>query len=68
MHQLDDHGVAEVHQLEPGDVGATVHEALEVDVLKALQAQPDMEAKSETVHHISDARVIDRLNNDQPIN
>lgn len=37
LHQLDDHGVAEVDQLEARDVGAAVHEALQVDVLKTLQ-------------------------------
>lgn len=36
LHQFDDHGVAEVDQLEACDVGAAVHEALQVDVLETL--------------------------------
>jgi hypothetical protein len=36
LHQLDDHGVAEVHQLESRHVGPAVHETLQVNVLKAL--------------------------------
>lgn len=39
LHQFDDHGVAEVNQLETRDVGSTVHEALQVDVLKTLQGR-----------------------------
>lgn len=39
LHQLDDHGVAEVDQLEARDVGAAVHEALQVDVLETLQGK-----------------------------
>lgn len=43
LHQLDDHGVAEVDQLEACDVGAAVHEALQVDVFKTLQGQRERE-------------------------
>lgn len=39
LHQFDDHGVAEVDQLEACDVGSTMHEALQVDVLKTLQGE-----------------------------
>lgn len=36
LHQFDDHGVAEVNQLEARHVGSSVHEAFQVDVLKTL--------------------------------
>lgn len=39
LHQFDDHGVAEVDQLEACNVGSTMHEALQVDVLKTLEEQ-----------------------------
>lgn len=39
LHQFDDHGVAEVDQLETCDVGSAVHEALQVDVLKTLRGR-----------------------------
>lgn len=43
LHQLDDHGVAKVYQLEARDVCSTVHEALQVDVLKTLQGNKGTE-------------------------
>lgn len=41
LHQFDDHGVAEVDQLEACNVGSTMHEALQVDVLKTLEEQQE---------------------------
>lgn len=39
LHQLDNHGVAEVHQLKARHVGPSMHEALQVDVLKPLERE-----------------------------
>lgn len=39
LHQFDDHGIAEVHQLEARHVGTTMHEALQIDVLEALEGK-----------------------------
>ena len=39
LHQFDDHGVAEVDELEACHVGTAVHEALEVDILETLEGQ-----------------------------
>jgi len=39
LHQFDDHRVAEVDQLEACHVSSTMHEAFQVDVLKALEGQ-----------------------------
>lgn len=39
LHQFDDHGVAEVDQLEARHVGAAVHEALQIDVFETLEGK-----------------------------